>query len=190
MDMDYSQPGPEGNTVAPEPAVAPTPVVPVVKPTQYSGSFTYSNIYYYRYNPKGLGKLPVFDMYPLMLPLDIRGPLMLGINLHWIPVPLRFQFIQVVLAMQEKSINKNAFRLFYNTVKSQPALSFALMAVRKYYIGRCAGVQLIPNEDWNNLPMVWETRYRARFMKQITPIHENVPRGPITPTTPTKPTFH
>lgn len=157
--------------------------------------FNYSNIYYYRYNPKGLGKLPVYDQYPLMLPLDIRGPFCLGINLHWIPTPLRIQFIQVVLAMQEKSINKNMFRLWYNTVKYQPALQFSLMAIRKYYINRCSGAQLIPNEEWENLPLAWEVRYRARFMKQVginisTPKQTTgVAEGKRTQTQPTQPSF-
>lgn len=157
--------------------------------------FNYSNIYYYRYNPKGLGKLPVYDQYPLMLPLDIRGPFCLGINLHWIPTPLRLQFIQVVLAMQEKSINKNMFRLWYNTIKYQPALRFSLMAIRKYYINRCSGAQLIPNEEWENLPLAWEVRYRARFMKQVglnisTPKQTTgVAEGKRTQTQPTQPSF-
>ena len=157
--------------------------------------FNYSNIYYYRYNPKGLGKLPVYDQYPLMLPLDIRGPFCLGINLHWIPTPLRLQFIQVVLAMQEKSINKNMFRLWYNTIKFQPALQFSMMAIRKYYINRCSATQLIPNEEWENLPLAWEVRYRARFMKMVgvnvtTPgVGGGVAEGKRSPTQPTQPSI-
>ena len=131
--------------------------------------FNYSNIYYYRYNPKGLGKLPIFDQYPLMIPLDIRGSIMMGINMHWIPGPLRLKFLEVILAMQEKSINKNIFRLWYNTVKYQPALQFSLVAVRKYYLSRCSGVHIIPNEEWANLPLAWEVRYRARYMRQLIP---------------------
>lgn len=156
--------------------------------------FNYTSIYYYRYNPKGLGKLPIYDQYPLMLPLDIRGPFCLGINLHWIPIPLRLQFIQVVLAMQEKSINKNMFRLWYQTIKTQPALQFSLMAIRKYYINRCSGVQLIANEEWENLPLAWEVRYRARFMKQVglnvtAPQTKAVAEGRRSPTQPTQPSL-
>lgn len=94
---------------------------------------------------------------------------MMGINMHWIPGPLRMKFLEVILSMQEKSINKNIFRLWYNTVKYQPALQFSLVAVRKYYLSRCSGVQIIPNEEWSNLPLAWEIRYRARYMRQITP---------------------
>ena len=68
--------------------------------------FTYSNIYYYRYNPKGLGKLPVFDQFPLMLPLDVRGATCLGINLHWIKKAHQQEFLEEVDKILLKSKGK------------------------------------------------------------------------------------
>ncbi len=162
--------------------------------------FNYSNIYYFRYTPKGIGKLPIWDQFPLMIPLDIRGPFCLGLNIHWIPVPLRLKFISLVNAMLEKSINKNMFRLWYQTIKSQPPLTFSLMAIRKYYISRCSGVQLIPNTEWENLSLSWNLRYKARFMRQVNQnyysnlkwvemMNRPKTKSTLTQTQPTQPSF-
>ena len=118
--------------------------------------------------PLGYLKLPVFDQYPLVLPLNIMGASMLAINLHWIPAPLRVQFINVVVQMYERYPMKDAFRLWYNTFKSNPALSFALIAVRRYYIGRCSSIKEIPAEHWHELPAVWNTLYKARYLRRVT----------------------
>lgn len=159
--------------------------------------FQYNQIYYFRYMPKGYGKLPIFDQLPLVLPLLVRGPVMMGINLHWIPGPLRYKFIQWTIALYNKggpqppqpttpmttiegdvvpteettaptqpAPIRSTFHLWYRIVKATPAIAFAVMGVRKYYIGRCANVQVITPEYWNDLHLLWMTKYRARYLRR------------------------
>lgn len=126
--------------------------------------FTYSNIYYMRYTC--VTSPHVFDQLPLIIPLEIRGPHMIAINLHWIPGALRSRFVQLIVEMQRKSINQNMFRLWYRMIKYQPQLSFTLSAIRKYYISHCTNVRMIPQDQWDTLTMVSQSLYRARFMQR------------------------
>ena len=129
--------------------------------------FTYSNIFYYEYSPiSEPSKLPLFDRFPLVIFLEIHGQTATGINLHWIPVPLRVKFVALIMEMQAKSFNKNMFRLWYNMIKYNPALSFTLIAIRKYYISHCYNVQVIPSSEWGELPTAWAVRYKARYMRR------------------------
>lgn len=157
--------------------------------------FLYNNVYYFRYFPRGYGKLNIFDQYPLVLPLSITGPIIMGINLHWIPVPLRLKFIQWTIALYQKGAPptpvvqpattiegeelpgttpppppptrlNSTFRLWYRIVKNTPAIAFATVAVRKYYIGRCSSVQIVEPEFWDDLPTLWAAKYRARYLRK------------------------
>ena len=87
----------------------------------------YKNIYFFRYKAKGEGKLHVYDQAPLVIFLDIRRNDALGINIHWIPRNKRQQFIDLVLELSEKVIQKKIVRylprLYYLQVKNNPILS-------------------------------------------------------------------
>ena len=126
--------------------------------------FEYSKIYYYRYYPKTIGTIHIYDMYPLMIPLEIKGITMIGINLHWIPGPLRNKMVQVLVELRKKSINENMFRLWYRMIKQNPALSFALVAVRKYYLAHCSSIKVV--DSWEQLTYISNSLYRARYMKR------------------------
>lgn len=55
-------------------------------------------MYLYTYNPLTREKLPFFDMYPLVIPLDFysgeNGPGFLGLNLHYLPPLQRAALLQ------------------------------------------------------------------------------------------------
>lgn len=128
--------------------------------------FLYNNIYYYRYTPVTIGEIHIYDQYPLMLPLEIRGQICLGINLHWIPGALRRQFIQVVVEMKRKCINESLFHMWYRTIKYQPPLHFALVAIRKYYMSHCTNIRTIDQNHWDMLPVVSASLYKARYLQR------------------------
>lgn len=131
--------------------------------------FLYSKIYYYRYSPIGYGKISIYDQYPLVLPLRIMGSMMLAVNLHWIPGPLRYKFCLLIGNIYERTEPKERFRVVYNMLKFNPSLAFCLMAVRKYYVSRCMNVVEIPGEEWGDLPLLSTNKFRARYLKHLAP---------------------
>ena len=129
--------------------------------------FQYNNVYYYRYTPVTLGTIHIYDQYPLMIPLEVRGQVMLGVNLHWIPGPLRAKFVQVIIEMRNKCINESLFHLWYRTIKYQPPLHFALGAIRKYYMCHCTNVKIVDQDNWDTLTLA-HSLYKARYLQRST----------------------
>ena len=118
-----------------------------------------------RYVPVTISTIHIYDQNPFWIPLEIRGQIALGLNMHWIPAPLRLKFIQVIIEMRNKCINENLFHLWYRTIKYQPQLSFALQAVRKYYVSHCSNIKIIPQDQWDTLNLT-QSLYRPRFLQR------------------------
>jgi hypothetical protein len=45
------------------------------------------------YDPKGKKELPYYDTFPLLLPIEKYSNGFLGINLHYLPIPLRIRLL-------------------------------------------------------------------------------------------------
>ena len=45
------------------------------------------------YDPKHKKKLPYYDTFPLVLPLETYSDGFLGINMHYLPIPLRIKLL-------------------------------------------------------------------------------------------------
>ena len=109
-------------------------------------------MYFFRYKPKGLGRLSVYDANPLIFILDISGGICLGCNLHWIPKIHRANFISNVEDIMGKTILKankkrERIRLIYQLLK-QPKFRNGLQAVRKYFLSNISAIQEIPKTAW------------------------------------------
>ena len=53
----------------------------------------YGKLNMFLYNPKFKKKLPYYDTFPLVLPLETYGDGFLGLNLHYLPIPLRIKLL-------------------------------------------------------------------------------------------------
>ena len=54
-------------------------------------------MYFYRYNPKTASKLPYYDFFPLVIPIENYGANnILGINFHYLPPPLRAKLMDAI----------------------------------------------------------------------------------------------
>jgi len=131
--------------------------------------FVYSKIFYYRYSPKWVGFLPIFDSLPLVLPLRVIGPSFIGLNIHWIPSPLRQKLCLLIKNIYDRTEPKEAFHITYYMLRNNPSLQFTMTAIRRYYINRCMNVIEIPGDMWQDLPLLSTNKYRARFLKLMAP---------------------
>ena len=53
----------------------------------------YGKLNMFFYNPKFKKKLPYYDTFPLVLPLETYSDGFLGLNLHYLPIPLRIKLL-------------------------------------------------------------------------------------------------
>ena len=72
------------------------------------------------YDPKLKDKLPYYDIFPLVLPLEYYSEGFLGINFHYLPIPLRVKLLDSLVSSYSNNDRLNEstrLRVTYNSVK-------------------------------------------------------------------------
>jgi len=72
-------------------------------------------MYHFRYDPKWKEKLPYWDIFPLVIPIDFDADGFSGLNLHYLPPKLRARLFDALTAvLNDEGLNQKAkFRLTY-----------------------------------------------------------------------------
>ena len=86
----------------------------------------YGNMYMYFYDAKHKDTLPYYDAFPLTIPLGPAEGGFYGLNLHYLPLPLRAKALDILLgedtALPQKYIAPMIHRYLFKQVKSRFAL--------------------------------------------------------------------
>lgn len=108
--------------------------------------FTAGNMLFYRYNAKN--KEQPYDKTPLIIVLWKTKGYVLGLNLHWCPIPLRKVFLKAIFKLNSKNIKAGLpLHIDYKMVK--PLIVNLVLApiIRMYIYKRISSKGLvIPNE--------------------------------------------
>ena len=70
----------------------------------------FNRLHFFRYDPKTKAKLPYYDLFPLVMPIDTAKGGFLGINFHYLPVPARMKLLE--------ALDKKKFRGDYSSLKN------------------------------------------------------------------------
>lgn len=73
--------------------------------------FVPGGLYYFYYDPKTKSDLPYYDRFPLVLVLDIKSDGFLGLNLHYLPVNYRINFLDKLMDYAVLDANKDIDRM-------------------------------------------------------------------------------
>ena len=57
----------------------------------------YGKLNMFIYDPKHKKKLPYYDTFPLVLPIETYPDGFLGINMHYLPIPLRIRLLDILV---------------------------------------------------------------------------------------------
>ena len=87
------------------------------------------------YNPKLKQKLPYYDIFPLVLPLKRYSDGFLGLNLHYLPIPLRIKLLDrlVSYSNNEKYDETTRLNVSYTGLKN---ISLIRPTIHKYLYGQ------------------------------------------------------
>ena len=77
---------------------------------------------FFRYNPKLASILPFYDVFPLVLPIQSARGGFLGINFHYLPIPLRMKLFETL----EKKDFKGDYRALKNIREIKPTIKHYL----------------------------------------------------------------
>ena len=87
------------------------------------------------YDPKLKKKLPYYDTFPLVLPLENYNDGFLGINFHYLPIPLRVKLLDRVVDFSNNTKFDESTRLnvSYNNLKS---IRLIKPTIKRYLAGK------------------------------------------------------
>jgi hypothetical protein len=57
---------------------------------------TFNKLHFFRYDPKLKATLPYYDTFPLVMPIQSAAGGFLGINFHYLPIPLRMKLLETL----------------------------------------------------------------------------------------------
>lgn len=103
-------------------------------------------MYLFNYDPKNKQKLPYYDRFPLVFPISstrtsglaVSGGSFLGINLHYLPPPLRARLMDALYdTATTKNIDENTrLRISYNILQQASRYRFFKPCIKRYLISQ------------------------------------------------------
>ena len=87
------------------------------------------------YDPKLKAKLPYYDRFPLVLPLENYSDGFLGLNFHYLPIPLRMRLLDRVVDFSNNTKFDESTRLnvSYNNLKN---IKLIRPTIKRYLAGK------------------------------------------------------
>ena len=95
----------------------------------------YGKLNMFFYNPKFKKQLPYYDTFPLVLPLETYSDGFLGLNLHYLPIPLRIKLLDRLVDYSNNSQFDESTRLVVDYSKLKK-IKLIKPTIHKYLAGQ------------------------------------------------------
>lgn len=108
-------------------------------------------MYFFFYDPKTKEKLPYYDTFPLVIPLERYNNGFLGLNLHYVAPKVRMQILEVLhkTATNEKMDDTTRMKVNYNIITSIAKSHFMRPCIKRYLTAHIASrFVLISADEW------------------------------------------
>lgn len=120
--------------------------------TKVSGSVVPGRMYLFSYDPKYKATLPIYDRMPLVIPFEFVPGGFMGINLHYLPVPIRYQVLGALVKthLDNKLSQDTKVAITWDLIKKTSKLKPAQYAVKRYLRSHVRSDFLqIPYASWD-----------------------------------------
>lgn len=103
-------------------------------PNRSTGFAVVGRMYFFHYDPKYKDTLPVYDIFPLVLPMELSGNGFLGLNLHYLDPYSRLYLLDMLhdYITNTKYDDSTRFKLAYKTLASAKRFKFIEPCIKKY----------------------------------------------------------
>ena len=122
------------------------------------------------YDAKTKDKLPYWDMFPLIFPIEYYGDSMLGINLHYLPPVLRAQLMNALFTtLNNDKYNKTTrLQISYSILKGASRFGYFKPCIKKYLFShiRSPFIYISPDE-WDIALMLPTQRFQKATSEKV-----------------------
>lgn len=143
-------------------------------------AFAYNKLYFFRYNNPATPNLPVWDKAPLVIPLEVKGNSMLGVNIHWIPREQRREFMEFLIEYfgvnDSNTLRRKKVRILYESLK-RGKVRWALVAIRRYHINRITSMREVPKDRWDRVLKLPQYKSKLQYQSRLQNILKHFRRS-------------
>ena len=112
---------------------------------------SFGSMFMYFYDPKTKDKLPYYDTFPLVIPVEPAEGGFRGINLHYLPPTLRAKFLDALLDVtnNKKYDQTTKFRLTYNILNGARKMRYFKPCFKHYLLNHVKSrFAEVPAPEW------------------------------------------
>lgn len=117
------------------------------------GRTVVGKMFFFKYDPKYKAVLPVYDIYPLVFPIEMYGNGFLGLNIHYLSRYEREVFLNLVMkyATATNLTEASRLKITYDIIASSKKLaSVSRPCVKRYLYGHVRSKFIeIPATEWD-----------------------------------------
>jgi hypothetical protein len=158
----------------------PSKIIKEMGRDRYENRFRLGNMYMFQYDPKHKATLPYYDSFPLIFPINRAKGGFLGINMHYLPPPLRAKLMD---ALYETTNNKyynetTKLKLNYDILNSASKFRMFKPCVKHYLTGQLKTrlVYINPTE-WDVALFLPTARFVGATQAQVFKDSRKIIRG-------------
>lgn len=102
--------------------------------TRLTSSIAPGKMYFFQYDPKFKKELPYYDTFPLIFPVEKYDDGFLGINFHYLPLPLRAKLMDALytISSNKRFDETTKLKVSYSILKSAAKFKYFRPTVHKY----------------------------------------------------------
>jgi hypothetical protein len=128
----------------------------ISEPSRYTGT-TVGRMMFFFYDPKTKDKLPYYDTFPLVFPIEYYSDGFLGLNIHYLDIGNRLLLLDRLAEYRtSKTINPSTvLKLSYDLIASTSRLTIAEPCIKRYLYShvRSKFIEVYPQE-WDIAAML------------------------------------
>ena len=106
------------------------------------------NLNMFVYDPKYKKTLPYYDTFPLVLPLERYNDGFLGLNFHYLPIPLRVRLLDKINTIPEDNQYNDGEQLRINYARAR-TIPMAKAVIKRYlYSHLKSQIRVVTPDEW------------------------------------------
>lgn len=120
-------------------------------PTRATGRAVVGRMFFFHYDPKTKETLPVYDKFPLVLPMDMYPDGFLGLNLHYLDPYNRLYLLDLLhdFINNDKYNDSTRFKLAYSTLNASRRYKMIEPCIKRYlYSHIMSSMVYIEPDSW------------------------------------------
>ena len=142
----------------------------LIRDGRRSGGVSFGNLNMFFYSPKHKDTLPYYDTFPLVLPIGGAAGGFLGLNFHYLPIPMRVRLLdRLTEDWTSESVREFDSRATIQTDYSKIKFVRGVRPTIKHYLNGYmkSQVRIIPPEEWLVAVLLPVQRFKKKSASHV-----------------------